>query len=125
MRYFKFAEFLKSTTADRRGIQNFPTTTSVIENLITLGDNVLDPLRSAMGFPIIISSGFRCPELNEAVGGAKNSYHLQGRAADIDCGNMAKNKKVYDFLYCHKCEGTMPIKELLWEGGGKWVHVAI
>ena len=124
MRYFKFREFLASATATRRGIQNFPTTSSVIENLITLGDNVLDPLRQAMGFPVIISSGYRCPELNAAVGGVPNSRHLQGKAVDIDCG-AARNKKIYDHLLCHKNNGTMPIKELIWEGGGKWVHVGI
>lgn len=45
--------------------------------------DVLQNLRDYMGVPIKITSGNRCPEYNQSVGGAKSSYHIRGRAADI------------------------------------------
>ena len=45
--------------------------------------NVLENIRRHIGYPILVTSGNRCAELNEAIGGAENSYHLVGKAADI------------------------------------------
>lgn len=53
------------------------------DNLVTLVDRVLDPLRESWGGPICVSSGYRCPMLNEKVGGVEGSYHTRGMAADI------------------------------------------
>lgn len=55
----------------------------VEENLRALVDEVLDPLREAYGRPVRVTSGYRCPRLNTLVGGAPNSQHMRGEAADI------------------------------------------
>lgn len=81
-RYFTFDELIHSDTADRLGIDNTPTSEAV-SNLNDLVTNVLDRLRGEWGRPIIVTSGYRCKELNAAVGGARNSQHLKGQAADI------------------------------------------
>ena len=52
-------------------------------NIVALVENVLDPLREKYGKPIRVNSGYRCPNHNLAVGGAKNSQHMSGEAADI------------------------------------------
>lgn len=82
MKYFTINEFEKSAKACQLGIDN--TIPSLqrknIEKLVNL---VLDPLREAIKTPIIISSGYRCPRLNKAVGGVQNSQHMDGLAADI------------------------------------------
>ena len=67
MKYFTIEELTRSTTARLRGIDNTPSQ-QVINNLIALVDNVLDPLREAWGKPIHVNSGYRCRALNKAVG---------------------------------------------------------
>ena len=81
-KYFTLDELIHSDTADRLGIDNTPTSEAV-SNLDDLVTNVLDNLRGEWGRPIIVTSGYRCKELNAAVGGARNSQHLKGQAADI------------------------------------------
>ena len=118
MKYFTIAEMVHSDTADRQGITNrLPK--ELVFNVQALVDNVLDPLREWYGKPIYITSGYRCPELNKAVGGVGNSYHLRGMAADIDVGSRAENAKLLAHIRDH-----LPFTELGWEGGGAWVHVA-
>ena len=80
---FALEEFIRSNTAERMGIDNVPKDEKVIKNLRNLCLEILQPLRDYVGAPIHINSGYRCPELNEAVGGVKNSQHGRGEAADI------------------------------------------
>ena len=82
MKYFTLSELTKSATARRLGIDN-EADADVRANITALVDNVLDPLRTKWGMPIIVTSGYRCPKLNAAVGGAANSQHTKGMAADI------------------------------------------
>lgn len=118
MKYFSIKELTKSETATRLKIDNTPTA-EVIDNLTALVDNVLDPLRELYGKPIHISSGYRCPRLNKAVGGVANSQHLTGQAADINQGSHEENRRLFIYLeeYC-------TFDQLLWENGGAWVHVS-
>ena len=83
MKYFTIKELCRSTTADRKGIDN-RCGSDIEANLTALVDNVLDPLREWYGKPIVVNSGYRCPALNKAVGGATTSQHMSGQAADID-----------------------------------------
>lgn len=85
-RNFKLSEFIYSETALEKGIDNIPTE-EVIENITLLVTNLLQPLRSLFGKPLILSSGYRSQELNRAVGGVYNSQHLIGQAADIRTTN--------------------------------------
>ena len=92
IKYFSLSEFLNSATAKRLGIDNTPTF-EVVDNLNKLAD-YLDVIREKVGKPILISSGFRCPVLNKAVGGVSNSQHLKGLAADLICADMESLEKV-------------------------------
>ena len=92
IKYFSLSEFLNSATAKRLRIDNTPTF-EVVDNLNKLAD-YLDVIREKVGEPIIISSGYRCPMLNKAVGGVVNSQHQKGLAADLVCANMTKLESV-------------------------------
>lgn len=80
---FTYEEFTASDTAKRNGVLNHITDFATRDNVKALAEEVLQPLRDKLQKPITISSGYRCPKLNELVGGAKNSYHTNGSAADI------------------------------------------
>ncbi len=115
--YFTLEELTKSATASQSGIDNTPSE-AVVKNLNRLITEVLNPARQRLGKPIIVNSGYRCPRLNEAVGGVRNSYHLYGRAADITTGNISGNHRLWQILQ------NLPHRELIWERGGTWIHVA-
>ncbi len=91
----------------------------VVENLRALCVNVLQPLRDALGTPIKINSGYRCPSLNKAIGGAQNSQHMTGHAADIidlTNGNEFLFKRIKDL--------KLPFDQMIDEFGFRWVHVS-
>lgn len=92
IKYFSLSEFLNSATAKRLRIDNTPSF-EVVDNLNKLAD-YLDVIREKVGKPIQISSGFRCPVLNKAVGGVSNSQHQKGLAADLICSDMESLEKV-------------------------------
>lgn len=92
IKYFSLAEFIHSATAKRLNIDNTPTF-EIVDNLNRLAD-YLDGIREKLGKPIIISSGFRCPVLNKAVGGVGSSQHQKGLAADLVCADMDSLEKV-------------------------------
>lgn len=122
-KYFSVSELTKSATADRLKIDNTPTP-AVEMNIKYLIEAVLDPLREAYGRPIFVSSGYRCEALNKAVGGAKNSQHKTGLAADIYV-NGETNAVLYNLL--KRC--GIPFDQLILEKGTirnpQWVHVSI
>ena len=119
---FTLDEFTTSATAKAKGIANIPDNQQVA-NLCALVNNVLQPLRDAMGHEIKIGSGFRCTALNKAVGGVFNSQHLTGQAADLCIdGDKIKGKRWFDWIKAH-CE----FDQLIWEHNAKgsyWVHVS-
>lgn len=121
--HFKLVEFTRSATAQARHIDNTPNEEQ-IKNIKFLCDNVLEPLRQQFG-PIIIGSGFRCPALNTAVGGVKNSQHKTGEACDIHLPSIEVGKKYFEFLK------TLPaFDQLIWERDNPrsnhyWIHVSI
>lgn len=79
---FNLYEFIKSDTATKKGIVNIPGDAE-IENLRKLCVRLLQPLRYLYSEAFVISSGYRNPELNKAVGGVANSQHVRGQASDI------------------------------------------
>lgn len=120
-KYFTINELTKSSTASRLHINNTPSQ-EVKDNLNKLIDNVLDPLRGLYGKPIIVNSGYRCPKLNKAVGGARNSQHLIGQASDIRTVTNTKesNKQLFDIIRNSK----LPFDQLINEYDFNWVHVS-
>lgn len=121
--HFKLSEFTKSSTATARHIDNTPNDEQ-IANLKALCENVLEPLRNHFNVPIIIGSGFRCPKLNKAVGGAANSQHQYGEAADIHIPDEATGKRWFVWLM-----DNVPFHQLIWEKSTPssthhWIHVA-
>lgn len=92
IKYFSLAEFIQSATAKRLNIDNTPTF-EIVDNLNRLAD-YLDNIREKLGKPILVSSGYRCPVLNKAVGGVVNSQHQKGLAADLVCADMDGLEKV-------------------------------
>lgn len=120
MKYFSFQEFERSETATRYAIDNnMPETAKA--NVAVLVDRVLDPLREAWGRPIYVNSGYRCPELNKAVGGSKTSHHMRGMAADISTGNYVDNAKLFQLIQTLK----LPFTQLIDESNFAWVHVSL
>ena len=122
MKYFTIKELTASATAKARGMDNTPDA-RCMENLETLVREVLDPVREAFGQPIVVTSGYRSPALNKAVGGAKNSQHTFGQAADIRAKYRKDNKRLFDII---RQRGTFD--QLIWEHGDdrypQWVHVS-
>jgi len=111
---FTLAELTDTDT----GIANNPSQ-GEINNLKLLVQKVLQPVRDKFGV-INVTSGYRSPGVNSAVGGSATSDHVHGRAADIQCDDMATV-----FKYIRK---NLPFKQLIWEFGTdaqpKWIHVA-
>jgi len=120
--HFTLDELCASQTAKARGIQNKPGTAEII-NLVYLAAYVLEPLREAMGESIKIGSGYRCPQLNRAVGGVANSQHMKGQAADLCIdGDLKKGKRWFEWIKTH-----LDFDQLIWEHNAKgtyWVHVS-
>ena len=116
-RDFYLDEFTRSEKATELGIDNTPPT-EAIEKLRDLVQNVLQPVREKYGKPITINSGYRCPELNEAVGGAPTSQHMTGEAADLDTGSKAGNVMLYTILL------GLPFDQLINEKDLAWIHVS-
>ena len=122
-KHFKLSEFTRSATASKYNINNTPNV-EVISNLQALCQNVLEPLREYFNTPIIISSGYRCPALNNHpnVRGATNSQHMKGEAADLHLPSIAIGRRWVEYLleFGH-------FDHLIWEhdkSGHYWIHIS-
>lgn len=124
MKFFSIEELTKSATAKRLGIDNTPSD-NIKKNLTLFIEKVLDPIREDWGSPISVSSGYRCPELNAKVGGAKTSGHQYGYCADLQVkGGMKKIRELANFIFEWMKDHKMKFDELLFEhsGGVTWLH---
>ena len=119
---FTLKEFTKSQTAERRGIDNTPNDEH-LENAEFLFGNVVQKVRDNFG-PTTINSGYRGPELNEAVGGSKKSQHCHGQAADIEVPGVS-NYEVAKWI-TENCDFDQVILEFYTPGipDSGWVHVS-
>lgn len=113
-------EMLRSQTAARRGIPNTPTP-SVIARMEVLATTVFEPIRALLGVPLQVNSGYRSPELNKAVGGAKDSAHTRGEAVDIVPLGVPL-REAFDAIRRSPILWDQLIEEC---GPGGWLHVAI
>ena len=117
--FFTLEEFTRSSTAKRLKIDNTPDDV-VIRNIQYGVQMVLEPLRRMLQAPIFITSGYRCAELNKAVGGVANSWHTKGNAADLRIKNEEEAKAIFKILK------TLPsVDTVLFEHSttSRWMHV--
>lgn len=117
--FFTLKEFIKSSTATRLKIDNTPNA-EILRNLQYGVQMVLDPLRRIYQQPIFITSGYRCEQLNKAVGGVTNSWHTKGNAADILILDKEEARELFKILK------TLPsVDTVLFEHSrnAQWIHV--
>lgn len=120
--HFTLAEMTASSTARRLGLSNQPPE-ELIPRLIRTAE-MLERIRSTLGVPINISSGYRGDQVNKAVGGVTSSDHTQGHAADINAPQFGSPAAVAAAL--EPLVSTLGIGQLIYETVGKssWVHVS-
>lgn len=147
--HFTLEEFEYSSTALARGIDNRipnrPSATTrspgsssaandskndeeaksspILANIQNLCEVVLEPLREQVNEPVIISSGYRCPQLNRAVGGSPTSQHMTGEACDIHHSDPQKLRDWFAILQRGEFD------QLIWERSSPrsthyWIHVS-
>ena len=119
--HFSLSELTKSDTAVRKGIPNVPKDEEV-ENLIMVCSEILEPVREQYGIPFIPNSGYRCLELNRAIGSSDRSQHVQGKAVDFEIPGV-DNKEVALWVK-ENCDFDQLILEFYKEGEptSGWVH---
>ena len=123
MKHFSISELTSSATALREGIDNRPSKCAY-HLLHVLVDQLLDPIREAWGEPIVVSSGYRCKELNTLIGGVKNSHHLLGCAADIIAGNKADHRRLFNLIQQMQQQGQIRFTQLIAEKDYQWLHIS-
>lgn len=119
---FTYEELIHSDTADRYNIDNTPKFDQIWVRLADLAANVLQPVRDHFGEPIVVTSGYRCPAVNRAVGGSSTSFHAKGCAADIrfEKGSGRKESELFKWIF-KNCQFAELIAEGIPSG---WIHVA-
>jgi hypothetical protein len=127
--HITYKEATESETAEKLGIDNTPSD-EILGVMKITALKVFEPIRRFWKCPIWISSFFRCPEVNEALGksplkASKNSQHMAGEAMDIDAqvlGNIT-NRQVFEYI-----RDNCRFDQLIWEEGDdnepEWVHVS-
>lgn len=124
---FTLEELIEAGSARRLGLdEQFHPSNQIIINLTKLCCNVLQPLRQAIGHSITVASGYRSAKVNEAVGGAKNSDHLYGYAADIQLwiDGENKNQLLYDTILKLKLPFRQMIDEFGTDTEPAWIHIS-
>lgn len=124
MKHFNLSEFFQSSTAAKNGIKNEPSAdkrATIVRNINLLVDNVLDPVRDMVNTPIIITSGYRCPQVNRLVGGVDNSQHMSGCAADFHVGGFTPSMMHQVFLYIFN---TLEFDQLIYYRRKNFIHVS-
>lgn len=121
MTYFSIKEMCKSSTAKKLNINNTPPA-DIEKNLTVLIEECLDPIREKFGNPIMVTSGYRCPQLNAACGGSPTSAHKLGQAADIDTSD---NTRLWDVITSGDFKWTQLINEYPDDDGEpSWIHIS-
>lgn len=114
--HFSLAELTDSQTAVRRGIDNTPAP-DIVGNLARVAA-VLERVRALVGGPIVVSSGYRSPAVNKAVGGSASSAHVHGLAADITSPILDPKRLAIVIR-----DGGIEFDQLIYEG--TWVHIGL
>jgi len=118
---FTLTELIKSQAATRKNIEEqFTPSQTVVENLVKLCENILQPLRDHISKPIRVTSGYRCKRLNKAIGGSVTSQHCEGKAVDIEVDGFT-NEELFNFIV----NLNLPFDQIILEfPPNGWVHVS-
>lgn len=120
--HFTVEELCRSQVAVCLGIENEPKREDIIANLKRLAFHTLEAVRILNdNKPITITSGYRCKELNRAVGGVATSQHQNGCAADFVVGSAEENRKLFEKI---KSSGSVPFDQLILEPKAGWIHIS-
>lgn len=121
-RHFTLEELTRSATADRLGLANWPTVDD-LKRLQATAD-MLQRIRDTLGSAVVVTSGYRAPAVNKAVGGVTSSDHARGQAADIVVPGYGTPYQVAKALA--PLVSVLGIGQLILEGvkGKQWVHVS-
>lgn len=114
---YSLEQLIYSETAERERIDNTPAP-DIIDNLRLLAEG-LEQVQALTGFPLEISSGYRCAELNQRLGGANTSQHTQGLAADFICAEFGSPADIIKAIR----DSSMAFDQCILEYA-KWVHIS-
>jgi len=120
--HFTLRELTRSQTAERLGIDNSPDSAEIIR-LTRIAKDILEPIRMTFDVPFSPSSGFRCQELNDRIGGSATSQHCKGEAADIEIPGVS------NLELARWCQDNLNFDQLIlecWNGkpDSGWVHIS-
>lgn len=120
--HFTLAELTHSTTATRLAMDNTPPK-AIMASLQTTAE-MLERIRATLGVPLIVTSGYRSPAVNRAVGGVSSSDHIFGQAADFVAPSYGTPYLIASLLA--PLVSTLGIEQLILEGvrGKHWIHVS-
>ena len=115
--HFSLEELTWSDTAQRLGLDNTPSET-IIANLRDLAQ-LLEAVRAALGYPLHITSGYRCDRLNTIIGGSRSSRHMLGLAADFVCPGFGRPAKAARAIV----RSPLAFDQLIYEH--TWLHLGL
>lgn len=98
----------------------------ILDSLVNLANNVLQPIRDAWG-PILVNSGYRSIALNKAIGGSKTSDHRKGLAADITAGSDTSNRELFNLIISMIEKKQLIVGQLILEvppNSRNWIHIS-
>ena len=118
-KYISYQEATTSQTAVRKGIKNDPGDNELLAMQL-VGIRVFDVIREHFKTPLRVSSFYRSPELNSAIGGSsRTSQHVKGQAIDIQGTGKVTNKMIFDYI-----KENLDFDQLINEFNYSWVHVS-
>lgn len=116
--HFMLQEFTRSDTAARKGLNNAPGTQE-LQNLFKLAQ-LMEQVRALLGGKVVhVSSGYRAPAVNAAVGGSRDSDHMKGLAADFTCPRFGTPLDICRAI----AASNIAFGQLIYEGS--WVHISV
>ena len=115
-KYFTLEEMVISQEAIRRGIDNSPTTGIIAALTYTALE--MDKVREFLNNPIIVSSGYRSPQLNAVLGGSPTSSHMSGEAVDFICPGFGNVRETFNAIIKSPLQFDQCIVEF-----GRWIHM--
>ena len=123
-KYFSLKELCVSSTANRLGLNNIPTVGTQARKNLEMTAKKADIIREALGSALLVSSGYRAPAVNKAVGGVSNSAHVKGLALDVGSSRISD---VELFKLCKSLKDELKYDQLILEyperGASAWVHI--